>query len=110
MTAPKPNIYPPCPKLAGWLKKAKTDMRARLAFLARTSDAMYRQWVPGRRGVSADMAGRIEDATRQIKIENPAAPEPVLRGDLCEACRRCPYFNAVPKAAKGNGKSSPDNS
>ncbi len=84
--------YPPLPKLKKWIEGVTPAIAKRLAEIADTSDSMFRQWIPGRRGISADMAGRLEAAMRLIKSKNPEVPDPLTRGDLCEACRECPYF------------------
>ena len=89
--------YPPCPALKTWLDTATPMMSQKLALLAQTSAAMFRQWVPGRRGVSADTAGRLARASVRIAKEDPKAPKPLKRGDLCAACRECEYYKAGSK-------------
>lgn len=86
--------YPPSPRLGAWLVSASKDMRERLYELSARSENMLRQWVTGRRAPSAASAGAIEECTLIISKEFPDAPEPVTRGDLCETCRNCNYFQA----------------
>ena len=82
------------PTLAEWLEKAPDEFRQLLAELASTDSCMYRQWIAGRRGMSAEKAGMLENATRLIKDRHPDAPAPLLRGELCEACQNCEYFKS----------------
>jgi hypothetical protein len=84
--------YPQTPKLAEWLEATTKQMASLLAELSGTSVAMFRQWIPGRRGISADMAGRLVDGMRKLREDHRAAPDPLTRGDLCDACRKCEYF------------------
>lgn len=84
--------YPPTPKLAAWLEATTKQMSCLLAELSGTSVAMFRQWIPGRRGISADMAGRLVDGMRKLGEDHRTAPDPLTRGDLCDACRKCEYF------------------
>jgi len=86
------NKYAPVTKLQGWLKEATPALKQLLSKTAGTSEAMYRQWVAGRRGISADKAGALEVAMAEIKQRFPEAPDPLTRGDLCEACKKCPFY------------------
>ena len=85
--------------LAAWLAAASVEVKAKLCKLADTSESMYRQWVSGRRKLSAAKAGEVEDAMLDIARTCPGAPPALTRGDLCEACRNCPYYKAVQDAA-----------
>jgi DNA-binding transcriptional regulator YdaS (Cro superfamily) len=90
--------YPKATALKDWLSQATKEMKDELAILAGTSTSMYRQWVDGRRAISADMAGRLSSASREVAalyLEKHGAvnlPDSLTRGDLCEACRKCEYF------------------
>ena len=90
--------YPKATPLRQWLILAPKEMKDELAKLAGTSTSMYRQWVDGRRALSADMAGRLATASRSLialykeKLGDIPLPPPLTRGDLCEACRKCEYF------------------
>ena len=102
MARPKKTIkpkYPPCPTLRDWLYQASPTMAKQLAYLAQTSITMFRQWVTGRRGVSADTAGRLELASGEMALRDVNAPPPLLRGDLCEACRNCNYYQTARRYA-----------
>ena len=96
--------YTKATALKTWLDKASTVMRNDLTAWLETTDQMYSQWVSGRRGVSAEMAGRIDNGTRFIstRLNGPA---PVLRGDVCAACSKCHYFLQHPDVVK-RGKGS----
>ena len=86
-------------ELAAWLESASAELKALLCELAGTSESMYRQWVSGRRKLSAAKAGEVEDAMLLISRTYPTAPPALTRGDLCEACHKCPYYKAVQDAA-----------
>lgn len=89
------NKYPPIVALAAWLEKATPPMKKHLVDLANSSECMFRQWSKGRRAMSAEKAGRLAAASVEVFDNIPGAPEPLTRGDLCEACRNCEYFNKV---------------
>lgn len=100
--------YPPSPKLGHWLASANKEMRDRLYELSARSENMLRQWVTGRRAPSAASAGAIEECTVIISTEFKGAPQPLTRGDLCEACQNCNYFQAfkeIPAFADDEGES-----
>jgi hypothetical protein len=86
--------YPKTPAIDEWMHLANKEMIELLEELAATTLGQYRQWVVGRRGISATLAGRLEAGTLFIKEKfGKPAPPPVLRGDLCDACRLCPHFH-----------------
>ena len=90
------NAYIRNEKLAAWLKgagKSTSEASKLLAELAYTTEAMIRQWASGRRKMSADSAGRVESAMNLFSAITLHSPQPLTRGDLCEACRECPYHN-----------------
>lgn len=87
--------YPPSPALGVWLTRASKEMRDRLFEISSRSEDMFRQWVTGRRAPSAASAGDVEACTKQIADEFTDAPPPLRRGDLCEACRNCEYYQAI---------------
>jgi hypothetical protein len=92
------NVYQRNDKLAAWLRgagKSTSEASKMLAELAFTTEAMIRQWVSGRRKMSADSAGRVESAMNKFSAINIHAPQPLTRGDLCEACSECPYHKHV---------------
>lgn len=45
--------------------------------------------------MSAEKAGLVARASVDIKREQPDAPISLKRGDLCEACRNCDYYNQI---------------
>jgi hypothetical protein len=86
------NKYRSNPKLGAWLKNSTPTIRHALSRLAGTSETMFRQWVSGRRNISADMAGRLETAMSDLHELGETDLQPLSRGNLCDACRRCDYF------------------
>jgi hypothetical protein len=77
-----------------WLDAASPLARKHLATLAKTSDAMFRQWAVGRRQCSAEKAGEVESATLTIANTVPGAPAALTRADMCPACAKCDYFKS----------------
>ena len=103
--------YPKADALKNWLSLASKEMKEDLAKFVGTSTNMYTQWVTGRRAISADMALRLAAASVHVKngyYDSPQgridAPEPLLNGDLCEACKQCPYFTQHPDIIKRDKK------
>lgn len=80
-------------KLKLWLASANAADKAWLARKAKTSLAYLRQIASGHRIASADIAGRIEDATT-AKAQTCSLPV-IRRGELAPACRECPYYKAI---------------
>lgn len=87
--------YTPVTALSNWLASANPQMKQRLAALAESSECMFRQWVSGRRAMSAEKAGLVAKASVDIKNDFADAPKPLKRGDLCDACRNCDYYNQI---------------
>lgn len=86
--------------LSAWLEATSPRVKALLCAMAGTSESMFRQWVSKRRNLSAEKAGDIEDAMVQLNRDYPGeAPPALTRADLCDACRKCPYYQAVEEAA-----------
>ena len=71
--------------LRQWWRDAEPDDKRALARAVKSSVDALRHVVHGQRAASADLAGKIEAATG------------IGRGELCDACRRCPHW------AKGEG-------
>jgi len=94
MQRPKPvyKTHPPLPRLERWLDALPRDLQKSLADLAGTTENMFRQWITGRRKMSASCAGRLEDAMSKLKSDHPDIPEPMTRGDLCDVCKKCRYY------------------
>lgn len=92
------NLYARKPLLGTWLKAAKAvspQIAPLLSALANTSASMFRQWISGRRNLSADKAGALVAAMQRIAVEYyPNAPAALTRADLCTACAQCPHYQA----------------
>ncbi len=65
-----------------WMEKNTPEAKKELAARAGTNTALLYQLSSGVRNASADTAGRIEDSLNGE----------VRRGDLCDACAKCPYY------------------
>lgn len=97
--------YPKATALKVWLDKASKDLREELTYILGTADQMYSQWISGRRGISAEMARRIDVETRimfanKYGLRTDKTPPPVLQGDICVACSKCAYFREHPEVVK----------
>lgn len=81
-------------QLKAWMRLATPEEQKALAAAAGTSRIYLYHLANDQaryaRGASADLAGRIEVAAREINANNPRLPR-LLRTDLCEACRRCEH-------------------
>ena len=93
-TKPK---YKKADAIATWLETAATGLRELLTHRLGVADQMYWQWTSGRRGISAETAGKIDKHTRTLFDSVPGAPKPVLAGEICEACSKCRYYNQHPE-------------
>ena len=89
--------YSPNKALAAWVKAAWPETLKIFEALARTTIATYRQWLTGRRRLTPEKAAVIETATRIIADTNPESPI-LTRGELCETCRSCPYYQIAIKS------------
>lgn len=70
---------------------ASRDEQQTLADLVGTSVGHLYQLSGGFRQASADMAGKIDAATFVLHRQTGGRLPHVVRTDLCEACRACPY-------------------
>jgi len=86
-TSLKPNK-----KLQKWFSTASLDAIKKLRVLSGISEGMFRQYTHGRRIPKADAAATIETAMNTLSILDSSAPTPLNRGDLCPACKKCPYL------------------
>lgn len=68
---------------------ATTEEKKRLAKLSGTSMIYLYSIAAGERKASAELAGRIEEASHKMRLE-AHLPE-LLRSDICPTCRKCPY-------------------
>lgn len=84
--------------LKDWMRAANPSAQERLASMAGTSRAyLYHLVNPSKshsRSLSAEKAGKLEDAARSLMLEDPTLP-PLRRPDLCRACSVCPYARQV---------------
>ena len=86
--------YPPIPQLGEWVSKLSESLLNSFYERSATSNNYIYQLVKGRRGMSAAKAGHISQAMRELDEAHNGVPEPLTRGDLCEACRACEYYKA----------------
>lgn len=75
----------PNPKLLKLWRNMTPAERKVFATLAKSTDGSLRQAAEGRRGISPDLASRIERAV--VKI----GAKPISRMDLNETCRNCDF-------------------
>jgi len=85
-------------KFKEWMDKASFQDQHRLAKMCDTSRVYLYHLATGWKGkvMSADLAVKIEAATREMNKENDSLPI-VLQYDICKACYKCPYANACKK-------------
>lgn len=77
--------------IKAWMMAATRQEQDLLADKIGTSRQMLYQFSGGFRQASAEMAGKIEAATIEMhKLSKGRLPK-VVRTDMCEACRQCPY-------------------
>ncbi len=89
MTKPlKPN-----PKLLKLWRSMTPAERKVFATLAKSTDGSLRQAAEGRRGISADLASRIERAA--VKI----GAKPISRMELNETCAKCEFARYCKKVS-----------
>lgn len=74
-----------------WLNAATADEQEALADRIGTSRAMLKHYAKGRREMSAERAGKIEAVTAGMHKASKRRLPKVMRTDVCEACRQCPY-------------------
>ena len=67
-----------------WRAMTPTERKA-FALLAKSTDGSLRQAAEGRRGISSDLAARIERATISIGVA------PINRTELNETCKACEF-------------------
>lgn len=85
--------------LKAWLTTATESEIEKLANIAGTSVAYLHHVAKGRRKMSPQLAGKVEDGVLMLRFERRSLPD-VTRGDLCATCAQCPYF----KQCTSNGK------
>jgi len=84
---PRPN-----PKLLALWRKLKPAERVRFAALAKSTTGSLKHYAEGRRGISSDLAIRLEKASVKMRVV------PIVsRMDLSDACGRCEFAKAFAK-------------
>jgi hypothetical protein len=83
-------------RLQKWIDAASAEELTLLAAMSATSVPYLKDLVNLRRIASAAKARHIELAAEKLRKKNSGLP-PLLRGDLCPACRRCEYARACGK-------------
>lgn len=78
----------PNPKVLAIWRKLKPEQRVRLAALAKTTAGSLRGNIEGRRGISSDLAIRVEKAAVKLGVQG------LSRTDLNATCSRCEYARA----------------
>ena len=79
--------------LVTWMGAATPEEIKRLAKAANTTPNYLRHMAAGRREPSAQMAGQIEKATREIEKGKHGLRLPAItRGEINIACAKCPYY------------------
>jgi len=81
----------PNPKLLKMWRAMTPAERKAFATLAKSTDGSLRQAAEGRRGISSDLAARIERAVIAI------GAKPISRMDLNDTCRKCEFARACLK-------------
>jgi DNA-binding transcriptional regulator YdaS (Cro superfamily) len=77
--------------MKAWMSAATSAEQEMLAEKVGTSRGHLYQLAGGFRQTSAEMAGRIEEATIEMhKLSKGRLPK-VFRTDTCAACRQCSY-------------------
>ena len=80
-------------KFTTWMKESTIEEKRELAQKAETSLGLLYQLSYGTRKASSDLAGRIEHSASVIgkRVRHKPLPE-LRRGDLAEACAKCPHY------------------
>ena len=90
-----PKPIRPNQKLLTMWRQLTPDQRKRFAKLAQTTAGSLRQTVEGRRGISSDLAVRIEKSAQRMQLT------PIGRGELNPTCHACEYRRACAKVELG---------
>lgn len=84
----------PSVELNTWLDVASSEERDALAAASEVSVGYLYQLASGRRFPSADVAGRIEVATRIMHRTSGGRLPEICRTTLSYACSQCPFAKA----------------
>ena len=87
--------FTPNPKLVAFWKRLTPDLRKQFTKLMRSTPGSIRQYAEGRRGISAEVAARVEKASREIAITKP-----LDRTELSKTCAQCEYAKVARKCLK----------
>lgn len=79
--------------LRDWLRTVSVEQARQVAKAAKTSVPHLRHIAKGRRRASAELAQRLERASRALR--NPVLVLPQVK--LCRACGQCPLAEALLK-------------
>lgn len=76
---------------AAWMKAATTEEQIALADRIGSSREMLYQYSTGHRKTGVERAAQIEAATKDMAKASKGRLPVVLRTDLVDTCRECPY-------------------
>lgn len=82
------KTFTPSPKLGALWRTLDTKQRERFASLAGTTAGSLRHVVEGRRGISAELAVKLEKAAIRIGVAM------ISRTELNAACSKCEFARA----------------
>lgn len=77
--------------LKHWMTLATAAEQKTLAKHAKTSRAYLHHLANGERDASADMAGKLEEASKKMRKASKYRLPILNRSELCLACSQCPY-------------------
>jgi hypothetical protein len=86
--------------IKNWIKKHTSTHLSRLASLAGTTVGSLYVYSQTGRGMSAKMAGHLEQASATLAQETCGGTDVLRRGDLSPTCKSCMYYRAI--IAKGD--------
>lgn len=81
--------------MKAWMSAATRPEQELLADSAGTTVGMLYQLSGGYRQASADLAGRLEAAAAVMHKQSKGRLPTLVRTDMCNACRACPYAQRV---------------
>jgi hypothetical protein len=74
-----------------WLQRLTLAEKDQLVAAAGTSRGYLYLLSNGHRRASAEAAGKLEAASDALARVTAGDVPPLYRGQVCDACRRCPY-------------------
>jgi transcriptional regulator with XRE-family HTH domain len=78
--------------LRRWLHDASPENRDRLSEMAGVSFGHLSMIARGHRDGSAELAERVAESSRELRLDNMGETPVLTRADVCPACARCEYF------------------